>query len=189
MTPELWSAKKVIDSTIHPGTTIGTEYEGHKETDYKQDTGEPVLLPFRMSAFVLSNLVVTGGMLTPGLTVRNISRQSRMPKLKRDRQQEHSAGKSSISHSTSPSTTRMPTRPPHSRPQRLPSPTSSPSPHRAVSHTVSMQAFPVSRASRPTRSSSPVALFLSLPSPSPVWPMSSLCAARRSSTASPCSPS
>ncbi|KAJ4337292.1 Sideroflexin FSF1 [Didymella glomerata] len=50
MTPELWSAKKVIDSTIHP------------------DTGEPVLLPFRMSAFVLSNLVVTGGMLTPGLT-------------------------------------------------------------------------------------------------------------------------
>ncbi|KAL5383319.1 putative alpha-isopropylmalate carrier [Paraphaeosphaeria sporulosa] len=49
MTPELWKAKKIIDSTIHP------------------DTGEPVVLPFRMSAFVLSNLVVTGGMLTPGL--------------------------------------------------------------------------------------------------------------------------
>ncbi|KAH7128438.1 Tricarboxylate/iron carrier [Dendryphion nanum] len=49
MTPELWNAKKIIDSTIHP------------------DTGEPVFLPFRMSAFVLSNLVVTGGMLTPGL--------------------------------------------------------------------------------------------------------------------------
>ncbi|KAL5393039.1 putative alpha-isopropylmalate carrier [Paraphaeosphaeria minitans] len=49
MTPELWQAKKIIDSTIHP------------------DTGEPVILPFRMSAFVLSNLVVTGGMLTPGL--------------------------------------------------------------------------------------------------------------------------
>lgn len=33
------------------------------------DTGEPVLLPFRMSCFVLSNLVVTAGMLTPGLGV------------------------------------------------------------------------------------------------------------------------
>ncbi|KAK2056396.1 tricarboxylate carrier [Colletotrichum caudatum] len=49
MTPELWKAKKVVDSTLHP------------------DTGEPVLLPFRMSAFVLSNLVVTAGMLQPGL--------------------------------------------------------------------------------------------------------------------------
>ena len=33
------------------------------------DTGEPVFLPFRMSCFVLSNLVVTVGMLTPGLGV------------------------------------------------------------------------------------------------------------------------
>ncbi|KAL2006877.1 hypothetical protein VTN00DRAFT_9545 [Thermoascus crustaceus] len=49
MTPELWHAKKVVDSTLHP------------------DTGEPVFLPFRMSCFVLSNLVVTAGMLTPGL--------------------------------------------------------------------------------------------------------------------------
>ncbi|KAB5523021.1 Tricarboxylate/iron carrier [Coniochaeta sp. 2T2.1] len=49
MTPDLWKAKKIVDSTIHP------------------DTGEPVLLPFRMSCFVLSNLVVTAGMLTPGL--------------------------------------------------------------------------------------------------------------------------
>lgn len=49
MTPDLWTAKKVVDSTLHP------------------DTGEPVLLPFRMSSFVLSNLVVTAGMLTPGL--------------------------------------------------------------------------------------------------------------------------
>jgi len=32
------------------------------------DTGQPVFLPFRMSAFVLSNLVVTAGMLTPNLT-------------------------------------------------------------------------------------------------------------------------
>ncbi|KAI6780125.1 mitochondrial transport protein-like protein [Emericellopsis cladophorae] len=50
MSPELWHAKKVVDSTLHP------------------DTGEPVLLPFRMSSFVLSNLVVTAGMLQPGLS-------------------------------------------------------------------------------------------------------------------------
>ena len=49
MTPELWRAKKIVDSTLHP------------------DTGQPVLLPFRMSCFVLSNLVVTAGMLTPNL--------------------------------------------------------------------------------------------------------------------------
>lgn len=51
MTPQLWHAKKVVDSTLHP------------------DTGEAVFLPFRMSCFVLSNLVVTAGMLTPGLGV------------------------------------------------------------------------------------------------------------------------
>ncbi|KAE8142508.1 Tricarboxylate/iron carrier [Aspergillus pseudotamarii] len=49
MTPELWRAKKVVDSTLHP------------------DTGEPVFLPFRMSCYVMTNLVVTAGMLTPGL--------------------------------------------------------------------------------------------------------------------------
>lgn len=49
MSPELWHAKKIVDSTLHP------------------DTGEPVFLPFRMSCFVFSNLVVTAGMLTPGL--------------------------------------------------------------------------------------------------------------------------
>lgn len=49
MNDELWKAKKIVDSTLHP------------------DTGEPVLLPFRMSCFVISNLVVTAGMLTPGL--------------------------------------------------------------------------------------------------------------------------
>lgn len=49
MTPDLWKAKKVLDSALHP------------------DTGETVLLPFRMSSCVLSNLVVTAGMLTPGL--------------------------------------------------------------------------------------------------------------------------
>lgn len=49
MTEDLWSAKKIVDATLHP------------------DTGLPVTLPFRMSAFVLSNLVVTAGMLTPNL--------------------------------------------------------------------------------------------------------------------------
>ncbi|KAF5099786.1 hypothetical protein D0Z00_001527 [Geotrichum galactomycetum] len=49
MTPELWRAKQVLDSTLHP------------------DTGLPVPLPFRMSSYVLSNLVVTVGMLTPNL--------------------------------------------------------------------------------------------------------------------------
>lgn len=38
-------------------------------TTIPADTGEPVMLPFRMSAYVLTNLVVTGGMLTPGLGV------------------------------------------------------------------------------------------------------------------------
>lgn len=49
MTPQLWRAKKILDLAIHP------------------DTGETVFLPFRMSSCVLSNLVVTAGMLTPGL--------------------------------------------------------------------------------------------------------------------------
>ncbi|KPI35446.1 putative mitochondrial transport protein fsf1 [Cyphellophora attinorum] len=52
MTPELWEAKKVVDSTLHP------------------DTGQPVFLPFRMSCFVISNLVVTAGMLTPNMGTR-----------------------------------------------------------------------------------------------------------------------
>lgn len=49
MSPELWRAKQVLDSTLHP------------------DTGLHVPLPFRMSSYVLSNLVVTVGMLTPNL--------------------------------------------------------------------------------------------------------------------------
>ncbi|KAI1421241.1 Tricarboxylate/iron carrier [Xylaria sp. FL1777] len=49
MTPELWNAKKIIDSTLHP------------------DTGERVFLPWRMSCAVLVNFAVTAGMLTPGL--------------------------------------------------------------------------------------------------------------------------
>ncbi|KAI5805406.1 Tricarboxylate/iron carrier [Peziza echinospora] len=54
ITPEVWAAKKVVDATLHP------------------DTGEKVLLPFRMSAFVFSNLVVTAGMLTPNMSTRAI---------------------------------------------------------------------------------------------------------------------
>ncbi len=49
MTPDLWKAKLVLDSTLHP------------------DTSQPVPLPFRMSSYALSNLVVTAGMLTPNL--------------------------------------------------------------------------------------------------------------------------
>ncbi|MCJ1429358.1 hypothetical protein MMC29_007271 [Sticta canariensis] len=55
MTPELWQAKRVVDSTLHPAFLAPI------------DTGKAVFLPFRMSCFVLSNLVVTAGMLTPGL--------------------------------------------------------------------------------------------------------------------------
>ncbi|KAB8556609.1 hypothetical protein FH972_025646 [Carpinus fangiana] len=54
MNPDLWRAKKIIDSTLHP------------------DTGQPVFLPFRMSCFVLSNLIVTAGMLQPGLKTAGI---------------------------------------------------------------------------------------------------------------------
>ena len=50
MTSDIWRAKKILDSTLHP------------------DTGEPVFLPFRMSCFVISNLIVTAGMLTPNLS-------------------------------------------------------------------------------------------------------------------------
>lgn len=39
------------------------------------DTGQPVFLPFRMSCFVLSNLVVTAGMLTPNLQVIHVGLQ------------------------------------------------------------------------------------------------------------------
>jgi hypothetical protein len=51
MRTELWQAKKIVDSTLHP------------------DTGKPVLLPFRMSCYVFSNLIVTAGMLIPGMKV------------------------------------------------------------------------------------------------------------------------
>lgn len=72
MTPELWRAKKVVDSTLHPGVfaVLASCIRLWGSLTFAcQDTGEPVFLPFRMSAYVLSNLVVTAGMLTPGLKV------------------------------------------------------------------------------------------------------------------------
>ncbi|KAJ6446691.1 mitochondrial cation transporter [Purpureocillium lavendulum] len=54
ITPELWEAKRLVDATLHP------------------DTGKPVFLPFRMSSFVLTNLVVTLGMLQPGLSTTGV---------------------------------------------------------------------------------------------------------------------
>lgn len=52
LSPQVWSSKKILDSSVHP------------------QTGELILLPFRMSCFVLTNLVVTTGMLTPNLKTR-----------------------------------------------------------------------------------------------------------------------
>ena len=69
MTPELWRAKKIVDSTLHPGMSDMCGW-GIEAGLFVLDTGQPVFLPFRMSCFVISNLVVTAGMLTPGLTVR-----------------------------------------------------------------------------------------------------------------------
>jgi sideroflexin-5 len=37
-------------------------------SEYTLDTGQPVFLPFRMSCFVIDNLIVTAGMLTPNLS-------------------------------------------------------------------------------------------------------------------------
>jgi hypothetical protein len=44
----------VVNSSIHP------------------DTGEPVTLPFRMSAFVPTNLVICAGMLMPNPSTKSI---------------------------------------------------------------------------------------------------------------------
>ncbi|CAJ0745779.1 19080_t:CDS:2, partial [Entrophospora sp. SA101] len=51
---KLWKAKKTLDSTIHP------------------DTGEPIFLPFRMSCFVPTNLVVVAGMLMPNPSMKSL---------------------------------------------------------------------------------------------------------------------
>ncbi|GAA5811756.1 hypothetical protein MFLAVUS_005199 [Mucor flavus] len=50
----LWKAKKVVDSTIHP------------------DTGEAVFLPFRMSCFVPTNMILVAGMLLPNPSIKSI---------------------------------------------------------------------------------------------------------------------
>ncbi|GAA98086.1 uncharacterized protein L969DRAFT_22718 [Mixia osmundae IAM 14324] len=50
----IWKAKQLVDSSIHP------------------DTGLPVPLPFRLSAFVPTNLFVVGGMLMPNPSMRAI---------------------------------------------------------------------------------------------------------------------
>ena len=49
-----WKAKQLVDSSVHP------------------DTGDVVPLPFRMSAFVPTNLLVVGGMLMPNPTLATI---------------------------------------------------------------------------------------------------------------------
>lgn len=53
------------EGTIHLGQTA-------PDSNLDTDTGEPVFLPFRMSCFVLSNLIVTAGMLQPGLQTGGI---------------------------------------------------------------------------------------------------------------------
>ena len=50
----VWKAKQLVDSSIHP------------------DTGEPVPLPFRMSAFVPTNLLIVGGMLLPNPSLKSV---------------------------------------------------------------------------------------------------------------------
>lgn len=51
---KFWKAKQLVDSSVHP------------------DTGEAILLPFRMAAFVPTNLLVVGGMLMPNPTLASI---------------------------------------------------------------------------------------------------------------------
>lgn len=65
----VWKAKKIVDSTLHPG-----HLSPSTDTFVLMviDTGAPVFLPFRMSCYVMSNLVVTAGMLTPNLSRKGI---------------------------------------------------------------------------------------------------------------------
>ncbi|SCZ95292.1 BZ3500_MvSof-1268-A1-R1_Chr11-2g03410 [Microbotryum saponariae] len=50
----LWKKKQLVESSIHP------------------DTGLPVPLPFRLSAFVPTNLLIVGGMLMPNPTIKSV---------------------------------------------------------------------------------------------------------------------
>lgn len=50
----VWKAKQLVDSTLHP------------------DTGLPVPLPFRMSAFVPTNLIIIAGMLMPNPSLKSV---------------------------------------------------------------------------------------------------------------------
>ncbi|GFZ47923.1 Probable mitochondrial transport protein FSF1 [Saitozyma sp. JCM 24511] len=49
-----WNARQLVNSSIHP------------------DTGKPVPLPFRMSAFVPTNLIICAGMLMPNPSLRSV---------------------------------------------------------------------------------------------------------------------
>ncbi|KAL8292137.1 hypothetical protein RQP46_001603 [Phenoliferia psychrophenolica] len=50
----IWKAKQLVDSSLHP------------------DTGLPVPLPFRMSAFVPTNILIIGGMLMPNPSLKGV---------------------------------------------------------------------------------------------------------------------
>ncbi|KAI8826213.1 Tricarboxylate/iron carrier [Fimicolochytrium jonesii] len=50
----LWKAKTLVDSTFHP------------------DTGEKIILPFRMASFVPTNVAIVAGMLMPNPSIRSI---------------------------------------------------------------------------------------------------------------------
>lgn len=50
----------MVDSTLHP------------------DTGEKILLPFRMSSFVPTNMILVAGMLTPNPSVSGLQWISRV---------------------------------------------------------------------------------------------------------------
>ncbi|BGP17378.1 hypothetical protein JCM10213_006868 [Rhodosporidiobolus nylandii] len=50
----VWKAKQLVDSSLHP------------------DTHEPVPLPFRLSAFVPTNLVIVAGMLMPNPSLKSV---------------------------------------------------------------------------------------------------------------------
>lgn len=51
---ELWKAKYLVESSIHP------------------DTHEPIFVPFRMSCFVPTNLLVTAGLLIPNPSLKTL---------------------------------------------------------------------------------------------------------------------